>query len=204
MKRELTLIFSILSFWGTKLELKRVCSVRCGMKQTRNQRTTNSTRNEMEVQRTCSTSLRRNIGTVGCNRSCKKLQRSCKKAMYAVLGNRSVTEDVLSSTMCIAEQTLTKVSPDFNDLEALTLITFCLATRTFAYPIYQAQKNLLIFKNSFDKLKPMKISHGTDFVKNISQLWTSGKIGDLRWTKPLRKAISFGWSKTAISADITI
>ena len=36
----------------------------------------------------------------------ESLVRSCKKAMYAVLGNRSVTEDVLSTTMCLVEQTL--------------------------------------------------------------------------------------------------
>ena len=36
----------------------------------------------------------------------ERLVRSCKKAMYAVLGNRSVTDDVLSTTICIAEQTL--------------------------------------------------------------------------------------------------
>ena len=35
----------------------------------------------------------------------ERLVRSCKKAMYAVLGNRSVTEDVLSTTMCFVEQT---------------------------------------------------------------------------------------------------
>ena len=29
-----------------------------------------------------------------------RLVRSCKKAMYAALGNRSVTEDVISTTMC--------------------------------------------------------------------------------------------------------
>ena len=33
----------------------------------------------------------------------ERLVRSCKKAMYAVLGNRSVTEDVLSTTMCLVE-----------------------------------------------------------------------------------------------------
>ena len=37
---------------------------------------------------------------------CERSVRSCKKAMYAVLGNRSVTEVVLSTTMCIVEQTL--------------------------------------------------------------------------------------------------
>ena len=105
----------------------------------------------------------------------ERLVRSCKKAMYAVLGNRSVTEDVLSTTMCIVEQTLnarplTPVSSDVNDLEALTPITSCLATRTFAYPTYHARKNLLIIESSFDKLKHMQISYGTDFVKNICQL----------------------------------
>ena len=61
------------------------------------------------------------------------LVRSCRKAMYAVLGNRSVTEDVLSTMMCIVEQTLnarplTPVSSDVNDLEALSPITSYLAT----------------------------------------------------------------------------
>ena len=55
----------------------------------------------------------------------ERLVRSCKKAMYAVLGTRSVTEDVLVPTMCIVEQILnarplTPVSPDVNDLETLT------------------------------------------------------------------------------------
>ena len=54
-----------------------------------------------------------------------RLVRSCKKAMYAVLRNRSVTELVLSTTMSIVEQRLnarplTPVSSDVNDLEALT------------------------------------------------------------------------------------
>ena len=34
------------------------------------------------------------------------LVRSCKKTMYTVLGSRSVTEDVLSTTMCFCEQKL--------------------------------------------------------------------------------------------------
>ena len=48
-----------------------------------------------------------------------------QKAMYAVMWNRSVTEDVPSTTMCIVEHTLnarslTSVSSDVNELEALT------------------------------------------------------------------------------------
>ena len=59
--------------------------------------------------------------------------------MYAVLGNRSVTEDVLSTTMCIIEQTLnarplTPVSSDVVDLEALTPNHFLLGNKNFCLP----------------------------------------------------------------------
>ena len=69
----------------------------------------------------------------------KRLLRSCKKAMYVVLGNRSVTEDVLSTTMCIVEQTLiarplTPVSSDVNDLEELTPNHFLLGTTNVCLP----------------------------------------------------------------------
>ena len=54
--------------------------------------------------------------------------------MYAVLGNRSVTEDVLSTTMCLVEQTLnarplTPVSSDAADLEAITPNDFLLGNK---------------------------------------------------------------------------
>ena len=32
--------------------------------------------------------------------------RNCKNAMYAVLGHRSITEDVFSTKMCLVQQTL--------------------------------------------------------------------------------------------------
>ena len=55
----------------------------------------------------------------------ERLVRSGKKAMYAVLGNRSFTEDVLSTTISLVEQTLNarplrSVSYDATDLEAIT------------------------------------------------------------------------------------
>ena len=59
----------------------------------------------------------------------ERLVRNCKKAMYAELGDRSITEDVLSTTMCLVEQTLnarelTPVSSDVWDLEAITPKSF--------------------------------------------------------------------------------
>ena len=69
----------------------------------------------------------------------ERLVRSCKKAIYAVLGNRSVTEDLLSTTMCIVTQTLnarpfTPVSSDVNDLEALNPNHFLLGNRNVCLP----------------------------------------------------------------------
>ena len=51
--------------------------------------------------------------------------RNCKKTLMALVGNRRLTDDVLSTTMCLVEQklnsrTLTSVSDDPEDLEALT------------------------------------------------------------------------------------
>ena len=68
----------------------------------------------------------------------ESLVRSCKKAVYEVLGNRSVTEDVLSTPMCLVEQTLntrplTPVSSDATNLEAIT-----------PNPILLGNKNLCI------------------------------------------------------------
>ena len=54
----------------------------------------------------------------------ERLVQSCKKVMIAILDNRSLTDEVLSTTMCIVEQTLnarplTAVSDDPEDLTAL-------------------------------------------------------------------------------------
>ena len=48
-------------------------------------------------------------------------QQLVQERMYAVLGNRSITEDVFSTTICLVEQTLkarplTPVSSDVKDL----------------------------------------------------------------------------------------
>ena len=55
----------------------------------------------------------------------ERLVRSCKKAMICILGNRSLTDESLTTTMCLVEQTLnarpiTPASDDPDDLEALT------------------------------------------------------------------------------------
>ena len=55
----------------------------------------------------------------------ERMVRSCKKVMMTIVGNRTLTDDVLSTTMCLVEQILnsrplTSVSDDPEHLEALT------------------------------------------------------------------------------------
>ena len=55
----------------------------------------------------------------------ERLVRKCKKAMVSILGNRYLTDELLTTTMCLVEQTLnarpiTPASDDLEDLEALT------------------------------------------------------------------------------------
>ena len=55
----------------------------------------------------------------------ERIVRSCKKAMIAIVGNRIVTDDVLSTIKCLVEQILnsrpvTNVSDNPEDSEALT------------------------------------------------------------------------------------
>ena len=69
----------------------------------------------------------------------ERMVRSCKKAMMAIVGNRTLTDDVLSTTMCLVEQILnsrplTSASDDPEDLEALTPNHFLLGRASPATP----------------------------------------------------------------------
>ena len=69
----------------------------------------------------------------------ERLVRCCKKAMVSILGNRSLTDEVLTTTMCLVEQTLnarpiTAASDDPEDLEALTPNHFLLGRANICIP----------------------------------------------------------------------
>ena len=86
----------------------------------------------------------------------ERLVRSCKKAMYAVLGNRSVTEDVLSPTMCLVEQRLnarplTQVSSDATDLEAITPNHFLLGNKNLCLPYLSGAEQFVDHRKLFRK-----------------------------------------------------
>ena len=70
---------------------------------------------------------------------CERLVRSCKKAMMAILGNRSLTDESLTTTMCLVEQTLnacpiTRASDDPANLEPLTPNYFILGCANVCIP----------------------------------------------------------------------
>ena len=78
----------------------------------------------------------------------ERLVRSCMKAKFAVLGNRAVIGDVLSTTMCMVGQTvnarrLTPVSSDVNDLETLTPNHFLLGSKNVCLPYLQCTEEFV-------------------------------------------------------------
>ena len=78
--------------------------------------------------------------------------------MYAVLGNRSVTDDVLSTTICIVEQTLnarplTPVSSDLNDLGALTPNHFLLGNKNVCLPYLPCTEEFVDHRKLFRQTK---------------------------------------------------
>ena len=74
--------------------------------------------------------------------------------MYAVLGNRSVTEDVLSTTMCLVEQTLnarplTPASSDATDLEAINPNHFLLGNKNLCLPYLSGAEQFVDHRKLF-------------------------------------------------------
>ena len=117
--------------------------------------------------------------------------------MYAVLENRSVTEDVLSTTMCIAVQALnarplTPVSSDVNDLEALTPNHFLLGNRNVCLPYLPCAEEFVDHRKFFRQTQAYANLIWDRFRKeylptlNNRQKWRSTtsetlKEGDLVW-----------------------
>ena len=117
--------------------------------------------------------------------------------MYAVLGNRLVTEDVLSTMMCIVEQTLnarplTPVSSDVNDLEALTTNQLLLGNRNVCLPYLLCAEEFVDHRKLFRQTQAYTKLIWDRFRKeylptlNNRQKWRSTsnetlKEGDLVW-----------------------
>ena len=84
----------------------------------------------------------------------KRLVQCCKKVIIAILNNRSLTDEVISTTMCLVEQTLnarprTAVSDDPEDLTALTPNHFLLGRKNASAPFMPCSGRYNDLKKSF-------------------------------------------------------
>ena len=84
----------------------------------------------------------------------ERLVQSCKKVMIATLHNRSHTDEVLSTTMCLVEQTLnarplTALSDDLEDLTALTPNHFLLGRDNASAPFMPSSERYHNLRKSF-------------------------------------------------------
>ena len=105
------------------------------------------------------------------------MARSCKKAMLAIVGNRTLTDDVLSTTMCLVEQILksrplASVNDDPENLEALTPNHFLLGRASPATPfIPDAQRYT-------DQRRVFRVSQA--YADLIWSRWNR-EVNDLVW-----------------------
>ena len=95
---------------------------------------------------------------------CERMVRSCKQAMYSILGNQPLTEEILQTTLCLIEQTLngrplTPVSYDVKDLEALTPNHFLLGKPGFCLPILPYAEDYLDHTKSFSPVTSLRGYH---------------------------------------------
>ena len=84
----------------------------------------------------------------------ERLVQKCKKVMIAILDNRSLTDETLSTTMCLVEQTLnarplTAVSDDPEDLTALTPNQFLLGREKASAPFMPSSEPEKIFQSGW-------------------------------------------------------
>ena len=72
----------------------------------------------------------------------ERIVRSFKHVFYAILGNRRLTDEILTTTFCLVEQSLNArplvtISSDATDLDALTPNHFLLGTASSTLPSHQ-------------------------------------------------------------------
>ena len=127
----------------------------------------------------------------------ERLVRSCKKAMIAVLDGRSLTDDVLITTMCLVEQTLnarplTSVTDDPDDLEALTPNHFLMGRANLATPFLPDAQRYTDLRRVFRVSQAYSDMIWTRWTKeylpewNVRNIWNKDdlrqlKVNDLVW-----------------------
>ena len=127
----------------------------------------------------------------------ERLVRSCKKALYNVLGKQSLSEDKLRTVLCITEQLinnrpLTDVSGDVADLEPLTPNHFLIGQISVNWPnalfsgtaasyrkLFRDQNSILVsvWNRWMSEYLP-SLQQRTKWAKEEPEVL---KVGDLVW-----------------------
>ena len=121
----------------------------------------------------------------------ERLARSCKKAMIPVLDGRSLTDDVLITTMCLVEQTLNarplnSVSDDPDDLEALTPNHFLMGRNNLATPFLPDAQRYTNLRRVFRVSQPYSDMIWTRWTKeylpewNVRNKWNNDDVRQLK------------------------
>ena len=116
--------------------------------------------------------------------------------MVSILGNRSLTDEVLKMTVCLVKQTLnarliTPACDDPENLEALTPNHFILGRVNVCILFFLMQKFIQTIARCFDPVKQMPTSSGKDGFENIFRRTMSDPSGT-SLKQILRLQISFG------------
>jgi len=119
--------------------------------------------------------------------------RSCKRAMYDILGSRRLTDEVLTTTMCLVEQTinarpLTAVSSDIEDIEALTPNHFLLGRPSMCLPSF--------WTKPIDQCVRKQYRQAEAYADQIWQRWLREYVPTLnkrqKWYSPDKRQLSTG------------
>ena len=127
----------------------------------------------------------------------ERLVRSCKKTMLAVLDGRSMTDEVLNTTMCLVEQTLnarplTAVSDDPEDLTALTPNHFLLRRDSVSVPFLPNSERCQDLRRAFKTAQCYSDMIWKRWMKEYLPQWNSRskwkseevrniQVGELVW-----------------------
>jgi hypothetical protein len=128
--------------------------------------------------------------------SWERLVRSCKRSAYAVLGSRRLTDEVLSTVMCMVEQNLNSrplvpASSDVTDLEALTPNHFLLGRPSVSLPWCLSDEKDFCHRKAYVRAEAYATSIWSRWLReyvpslNVRQKWRFPehqlKTGDLVW-----------------------
>ena len=118
----------------------------------------------------------------------ERLVRSCRKAMVYILGNRSLTGEVMTTTMCLVEPTMNSrpiIPPidDPEDLQALTPNHFILGRANVCTPFIP---NAEVYSNHRKMIRSRQAYANRIWQRRVREYLPQNNVRS-RWNKPQTK-----------------